>query len=113
MPLDRPSDKQPSLFPRGWVEVEIFGRRYRLRGEQMEAAYLQELAAEVDRRMWEVAQRTHDAAPSRVAVLVALSLVHELRELEARLNHREQEVASRTRALLHWIEQHLDETTPA
>lgn len=112
MPSDRRSDNQPPLFSRGWVEVEIFGRRYRIRGERDEA-YLRDLAAEVNRRMWEVAQRTHDASPSRVAVLVALSLAHELREMEAQLTHREQEVASRTRAIIHWIEQHLDETTPA
>lgn len=59
------------------TEVEIFGATYVIRGGQ-EPAYLAELAAEVDRRMRELAGHVANAEPGRLAILAALNLADEL-----------------------------------
>ena len=59
------------------TEVEIFGATYVIRGGQ-EPEYLTELAAEVDRRMRELAGHVANADPSRLAILAALNLADEL-----------------------------------
>ena len=56
--------------------VTIFGRTYQLRGES-DHAYLGELAAEVDRRMKEVADATGTADTLKVAILAALNIADE------------------------------------
>jgi cell division protein ZapA len=59
------------------TEVEIFGVPYLIRGAQ-EPEYLTELAAEVDRRMRELAGHVNNADPGRLAILAALNLADEL-----------------------------------
>lgn len=56
--------------------VTIYGRTYHLKGEG-EAGYLEELAAEVDRRMKEVGETTGTADTLKVAILAALNITDE------------------------------------
>jgi cell division protein ZapA len=58
------------------TSVTIFGRTYHLRGEG-DPVYLAELAAEVDRRMNEVADATGTADTLKVAILAALNIADE------------------------------------
>ncbi len=58
------------------TQVTIFGRTYQLRGES-DPGYLAELAAEVDRRMKEVADATGTADTLKVAILAALNIADE------------------------------------
>jgi cell division protein ZapA len=60
------------------VQVEIYGQSYNLRGEG-DSAYLQELAAYVDRRMREVAEATATVDSLKVAILAALNIADESR----------------------------------
>jgi len=53
--------------------VTIFGRTYHLRGDG-DAAYLEELAREVDRRMREVGDATGTADSLKIAILAALNI---------------------------------------
>jgi len=56
--------------------VTIFGKTYHLRGDG-DTAYLHELAADVDRRMREVADATGTADTLSVAILAALNVTDE------------------------------------
>jgi cell division protein ZapA len=56
--------------------VTIFGRTYHLRGEE-DPGYLAELAAEVDRRMKQIADATGTADTLKVAILAALNIADE------------------------------------
>lgn len=53
--------------------VKIFGQTYHLRGTEDEA-YLNELAALVDRQMREVVEATETADTLKVAILAALNI---------------------------------------
>jgi cell division protein ZapA len=59
------------------TQVEIFGATYVIRGGQ-EPEYLTKLAAEVDRRMRELAEHVPNADVGRLAILTALNLADEL-----------------------------------
>ena len=56
--------------------VTIYGKTYHLRGDG-DAAYLHELAQEVDRRMREVAETTGTADTLSIAILASLNTTDE------------------------------------
>lgn len=59
--------------------VSIFGRTYYLRGDG-DTGYLAELAAEVDRKMREVAEASGTADTLKVAILAALNIADDNRQ---------------------------------
>ncbi|MFN7941664.1 MAG: cell division protein ZapA [Thermoanaerobaculia bacterium] len=59
------------------TEVEIFGATYAIRGGH-DPAHLTALAAEVDRRMRDLAAHGSTADAGKLAILVALNLADEL-----------------------------------
>lgn len=59
------------------TQVEIYGATYVIRGGH-EPQYLTELAAQVDRRMRELAGHVPNADAGRLAILTALNLADEL-----------------------------------
>lgn len=72
----------------GAVEVQIFGASYHVRGGG-EADHLVELAAQVDRRMRELAGHAPNAEAGKLAILVALNLADELaKQQESQLGER-------------------------
>jgi cell division protein ZapA len=63
------------------IEIEVFDRRYPLRvTSDLDRKHVMELAAEVDRRMREIATQTRTVDSLKIAILTALHLVEELRE---------------------------------
>ena len=59
------------------THVEIFGTVYPVRGDH-DPEYLQDLAAEVDRTMREIASRVKTVDTAKIAILAALNLADEL-----------------------------------
>lgn len=59
------------------TDVEIFGSVYPVRGSDDEP-HLQELAATVDRKMREIADRVTTVDTAKIAILAALNLADEL-----------------------------------
>lgn len=62
------------------VQITIRGRRYTVRGDDS-GEDIQQLAAELDRRMEEVARRTRSFDEYTVAMLTALNLLSEMARL--------------------------------
>lgn len=80
------------------VEVQIFGRTYRLMGSDRERT--QEVARIVDEQMNHVADRIQDVDSYRVAVLTALNIADQLLAQRDELeNYRSQVDARSTRML--------------
>ncbi len=63
------------------VSVQIFGELHVIRGKGSEE-YIKGLAAEVDKRMKEIALKFPRLAAHQVAILVALNLADELAKLK-------------------------------
>jgi cell division protein ZapA len=64
------------------VSVQIFGELYVIRGKGSED-YIMDLAADIDKRMKEIAHKFPRLATHQVATLVALNLADELTKLKA------------------------------
>jgi cell division protein ZapA len=77
------------------IKVEIFGQSYNMQGD-LDAAYIQELAAYVDEKMNAVADSARTADSVRVAVLAALAIADELHTIQR--NQKELRGALRDRA---------------
>lgn len=86
------------------IDVEIYGQRYAVNGEADEA-YIRRLAHFVDDHMHRLAQGMNTTTPSRLAVLTALNLAHQLFELEKKRVEGEADVERRMLSLMASIEE--------
>ena len=78
--------------------VRIHHREYEIRAE--DTAYLEELAAILDRKMAEVAAQTPTVDTLKVAVLAALNLADDWLSAEKKLEAFRQDVTERAQRLL-------------
>lgn len=78
--------------------VEIFGRRYNIKGEH-DLETIRSLADYVDRRMRQVAERVGAGDALRVAVLAALNIADDYYQQRRALEQREEAVDRRAREL--------------
>ncbi|MGQ0809919.1 MAG: cell division protein ZapA [Nitrospiraceae bacterium] len=88
------------------IEVEIYGHRYSLRGEADEG-YVRQLAKFVDDNMKNLAQGMKTATPSKLAVLTAINIAHQLFQAEQLKQQGEADVERRMLTLMESIEEHV------
>jgi len=62
--------------PKNRVRVNIYGEEYTIRSDGDEE-YIREVSGYVDRKMREIAEKTSNKSPSRVAILAALNITDE------------------------------------
>lgn len=82
----------------GTVDIEIFGRTYRVRGRD-DGGYLQQVADLVDRKMRQVAERSASTDTGRLAILAALNIADELLQSQNRQEGERVEIRERVTAL--------------
>ena len=86
------------------TEVEIYGQRYAIRGDADEA-YIRRLAGYVDGQMRHLAEGLNTTTPSKLAVLTALNLAHQLFEAEKKRAEGEADVERRMVSLMESLEE--------
>lgn len=89
------------------VTVTIYGQDYTLRGDA-DSAYVERVAALVDRKMREISQRSELASTSKVAILAAVNLADDL--LREQQKHQEALVLleERTTQIASFLEREMD-----
>ncbi len=88
--------------------VEIFGRRYELRGTEG-SEHLEELARYVDRRMRELAEVSPHVDTAKLAVLTALNIADELfREQQTEPGTRNERLRKRVEGLVKQLDEALE-----
>jgi cell division protein ZapA len=93
------------------VEVEIYGQRYTLRGDADEQ-YVKRVAQFVDDHMKAVAQGMRTATLSKLAVLAAVNIAHELFQAEQQRSEKEADVERRMLSLMESIEEQVPSALP-
>ncbi len=93
------------------IEVEIYGQRYAIRGDADEP-YMRKLAACVDDHMRAVAKGMKTATLSKLAVLAAINISHQLFESQRLRETEEADVEHRVLCLMDTIDT-LEDTAPA
>ncbi|HSN04996.1 cell division protein ZapA [Nitrospira sp. NS4] len=88
------------------IDVEIYGQRYSIRG-QADDAYIRRLASFVDDHMKRLAEGMKTATPSKLAVLTAVNLAHQLFESEKKRAQGEADVERRMVNLMESIEEQM------
>jgi cell division protein ZapA len=88
------------------VDVEIYGERYTIRGGE-DAQHVRHVATHVDRLMRDVASNMRTATPTKIAVLAAIHLAHELFQARTRQEEKDADLDRRTFGLLEAIEAEL------
>lgn len=91
------------------VDIEIFGRTYKVKGEK-DAAHTRQLAAYVDEQMRAVAERSpSSASPLQVAVLTLLQISNELFETKDDLEQSSSTIQNKSEELLELLDASLSE----
>jgi len=88
------------------IDVEIYGQQYSIKGEANEE-YVQRLASYVNTHMKNVGQGMKTATLSKVAVLAAINIAHELFQAEQIREDREADVERRVLSLMDSIEEQI------
>lgn len=88
------------------VEIEIYGQRYSLNGEA-DPEYTKRLAGYVDDQMRGLSCTMKTATLSKLAVLAAINIAHQLFEAERLRQQGEAEVEQRALCLMESIEEQL------
>ncbi|MET0552854.1 MAG: cell division protein ZapA [Vicinamibacteria bacterium] len=89
------------------VHVEIFGQTYAVRAGG-EPGFVEELAAQVDAQMREVSKQSGAVDTVRIAVLAALNIAAELREVRARIDQADDKVRLRAEMLARVLSSAID-----
>lgn len=88
------------------IEIEVYGQRYTIRGDGDED-YIRRVAAYVDEQMRGLARGMKTATLSKLAVLAALNITHQLLQAEQRRQQGEADVERRALCLMESIDEHL------
>ena len=88
------------------VTVQIHGQAYVLKGEA-EEDYLRRVAEYVDQQMQAVSHKMKTSTPTKVAVLTAINIAHQLFQAEQKLAQEEADLEQRALDLMETIEQQL------
>lgn len=89
------------------LQVEIFGRRYTLQGNS-DQAYAQELASYVGQKMQEISEHSHGSPFSKLAILSAINITHELFQLKHHQKKSDSAIAGKTRRMIETIEEQFE-----
>jgi len=84
------------------VKVTIYGEEYPIRGDA-DVEYIKKIAAFVDKKMREVAEKSYIKSPKDISVLTALNIASDLFELQAKEEELSR-VAGKTQSLLELLE---------
>lgn len=85
------------------LHIEIFGRQYTLRG-QNDQAYTDELVAFVDSKMCEISLHSPGSPFSKLAVLAAINIAHELFQLKDQQRAKDAAIDEKTHAIIENID---------
>lgn len=88
------------------TKVEIFGRSYLIKGDA-EANYTLELANYVDKKMREIAEKSSNIAPSKMAILAALNIADELFKLKEESELEKEQIKAKASHLICLLDEGL------
>ena len=95
--------------PKNSVQVTIFGEVYTVRSEG-DVEYIREVAQYVDRKMQEVADKTTNKSPARVAILAALGIADELFRERERGEHGLTDLEQRANSIISLLNEKIPES---
>ena len=93
------------------IDVEICGQRYSIQGEA-EEEYVKRLAGYVDERMRGLSKSMKTATMSKLAVLAAINITHQLFQAERMREEGDADINRRATNLMESIEEHLQIAVP-
>lgn len=90
------------------VEVEIYGKKYKVKGDN-EEGYIREVAAFVDKKMKEVGKKAKTTQIADLAVLTAVNITHEYLQSRKEYKQRELFLDRKTKDLIESIEEEFED----
>lgn len=85
------------------TQVEIFGQTYSVRADG-ESTYVHDLARFVDSRMREVADRTATVDTTKIAILAALNITDDLKQVERQRRDDPRDAVARAERLIRKLD---------
>jgi len=92
----------------GQMEVKIYGQNYVIKGEA-DDQYMSVLADYVDEKMKMVAANTKVPTQSKLAILAAINISHELFQMKAEQQVRDINLCKKTRSIIDSLEEQFED----
>ena len=90
------------------VEVEIYGQRYKVKGEN-EETYIHEVASYVDKKMRDIGKKAKTIHLARLAILTAINITHEYFQSKKEYKQKEMIIERKTKDLIDSIEEEFED----
>ena len=88
------------------TQIDIYGQRYALKGD-VDEQYLKRVAAYVDEQMHALARGMKTATPTKLAILTAINIAHQLFQAERSHQEGDTDLERRALTLVESIEEQL------
>lgn len=95
--------------PKNRLRVNIYGEEYNIRSDGDEE-YIREVSGYVDRKMREIADKTSNKSPSRVAILAALNITDEFFKEKKKETHDISAFEKRASDIITMLDDKLSDT---
>ena len=86
------------------IDIEIYGQNYTIKGGG-DGQYITKLAKYVDGKMHEISKSTKNLPTTKLALLAAINITHELFQTQQDRKAKEKMIEKRTKDLVENIEQ--------
>lgn len=90
------------------VTVNIYGEEYPIRGDA-DSEYILKVAAYLDDKMREVAERNNNKPPTKVAILAALNITDELFRAREATSKEIENLEEKTQTIIEWLDSRMPE----
>lgn len=90
------------------TNVEIYGQRYRIKGEA-DPAYIQTLSKYVDEKMKEVSSHTGETNALRIAILTAINISHDLFSQKKSQKEKDEVLNQKAKDIIDMIEEQFED----
>ncbi|MGQ9707100.1 MAG: cell division protein ZapA [bacterium] len=103
--LDFNFNGQSKGTPEECIDVTIYGNEYNIK-TVLDREYAEKLARLVDKKMWNIAESNKLASTTKIAVLTALHIAHELFQLKSKFEREKKVISEKTKNIISIIDKY-------
>jgi len=103
--LDFKFDEEKKGTPEDGIDVTIYGNEYNIK-TVLEPEHARKLAMFVDKKMWNIAETNKLASTTKIAIMTALHIAHELFELKNQFESEKKVIIDKTKNIISIIDKY-------
>jgi cell division protein ZapA len=103
--LDFDFNEEKKGTPEDGIDVTIYGNEYNIK-TVLDTEHARKLAMFVDKKMWNIAETNKLASTTKIAIMTALHIAHELFQLKSQFDSEKKVVTEKTKNIISLIDKY-------